>query len=67
MDGLHFGHLWSRVDTIDTWRINMIDTWITIRVIKVVDIHMDEERGELPEKTFVHENIHGNLDCWSWV
>jgi len=45
----------------------MIDTWIVIRVIEVIDIHMDEERGELSEKAFVHENIHGNLDYWSWI
>jgi len=59
MDGLLFGSLWSRVDAIDTW--------IKIKVIEVIDIHLDEERRELPEKTFVRENIYGNLDCWSWV
>jgi hypothetical protein len=59
MNGLRFGNLWGRVDAIGTW--------IRIKVTKVIDIHLDEERGELPEKAFVHENVHGNLNCWPWV
>jgi hypothetical protein len=35
--------------------------------IQAVNIHLDEERGELLVKTFIRKYIRGNLDCGTWV
>src|SRR5260221_9437313 len=35
--------------------------------IQDIDVHLDEERGEFLQKTFIHKSIHRYLDCGSWI
>ena len=34
---------------------------------QVIDIHLDEERGQFSKKAFVHKYLNGDLDCRPWV